>query len=75
MKMRLIMAEDAVRMVRCPSCSKPAAYSKENEFRPFCSERCRILDLGTWASEGYKIPTEESVLTDPDNYSDDEKIN
>ena len=31
-------------------------FSPSNAFRPFCSERCRLIDLGVWASEGYKIP-------------------
>jgi endogenous inhibitor of DNA gyrase (YacG/DUF329 family) len=45
------------RTVACPACGKPALFSPENEWRPFCSERCRMVDLGGWASESYKIPT------------------
>lgn len=41
---------------QCPQCQKPCEYSKENAYRPFCSERCKIIDLGAWASEGYRIP-------------------
>lgn len=44
------------RIVRCPHCGGPSEFSKENKFRPFCSERCQLIDLGEWASEGYKIP-------------------
>ena len=33
-----------------------AEYSSENAYRPFCSERCRLIDLGQWASENYRIP-------------------
>jgi len=44
--------------VNCPTCSKEIAWEK-SPFRPFCSERCRLIDLGGWASEKYKIPTEE----------------
>ena len=40
--------------VRCPQCHQMANY-EGNPFRPFCSERCRKIDLGTWASEGYVI--------------------
>jgi endogenous inhibitor of DNA gyrase (YacG/DUF329 family) len=39
---------------RCPICRKPTDSEKSSDF-PFCSERCRLLDLGNWASEKYKI--------------------
>jgi uncharacterized protein len=45
--------------VKCPTCKKPIIY-EESATRPFCSERCRLIDLGEWASEGFKIPTENS---------------
>lgn len=48
------------RQVKCPQCGGPALYSAENPYRPFCSERCRILDLGAWADETYRIPTPPS---------------
>ncbi|KHD89088.1 MULTISPECIES: DNA gyrase inhibitor YacG [Bdellovibrio] len=48
------------RQVKCPQCGRLALYSPENPFRPFCSERCRIIDLGAWASEEYKIPVKDS---------------
>jgi len=41
--------------MRCPICKKPTDTSKNNPFRPFCSERCRLLDLGTWASGDYRV--------------------
>lgn len=41
--------------IKCPQCGHLTLYSLENAFRPFCSERCRLLDLGDWASENYKI--------------------
>lgn len=44
------------RLVACPKCGKPGEYSPANAWRPFCSERCRQLDLGAWASEAYRIP-------------------
>lgn len=43
------------RWVRCPSCGKQALYAAENPARPFCSARCRSVDLGAWASEGYRL--------------------
>ncbi|MEO7729230.1 MAG: DNA gyrase inhibitor YacG [Burkholderiales bacterium] len=48
------------RVVNCPQCGKPAAWDPANRFRPFCSERCRVIDLGAWATEGYRIPVAES---------------
>jgi endogenous inhibitor of DNA gyrase (YacG/DUF329 family) len=44
------------RTVACPSCGEPAVFAASNRWRPFCSERCRITDLGAWASESYRIP-------------------
>ena len=52
----------AERQVPCPSCRGPALFSPRNPWRPFCSERCRNVDLGAWASEGYRVaapPTTE----------------
>lgn len=51
------MAENrAVRLVKCPICGKPVPWLPENKWRPFCSERCRTIDLGAWASEAYRVP-------------------
>lgn len=44
------------RAVACPACGKPALFAPANRWRPFCSERCRLTDLGSWASESYRIP-------------------
>jgi hypothetical protein len=41
--------------IPCPYCRKPALW-EGNPCRPFCSERCRLLDLGRWAAEDYRIP-------------------
>ena len=48
------------RLVNCPQCGKPALWDAANRYRPFCSERCRLIDLGAWASESYRIPVEEN---------------
>jgi uncharacterized protein len=40
----------------CPICKKPADLSPKNRFRPFCSERCQMIDLGTWAAGEYRVP-------------------
>lgn len=52
------MAE-TIRIVPCPTCRKPVKWARENRNRPFCSERCRLIDFGAWADESYKIPGEE----------------
>ena len=41
---------------RCPACGEPVAPRAENPGFPFCSERCRLLDLGKWLGEEYRIP-------------------
>ena len=51
------------RMVRCPQCGGESVWSADNEYRPFCSERCKLIDLGAWASESYRVPVQET--TDP----------
>ena len=42
--------------VACPQCKKLVEYSLNNKFRPFCSERCQLIDLGDWANESFRIP-------------------
>lgn len=48
-------------IVRCPQCGGDAVWSTENRFRPFCSERCKLIDLGAWASEAYRVPVQETA--------------
>ncbi len=43
-------------VVQCPHCGKSVEWSAESRFRPFCSERCKLIDLGQWASESYRLP-------------------
>ena len=45
----------AIRKVRCPQCASFTEYRPENPYRPFCSERCKLIDLGAWAEERYAI--------------------
>jgi len=44
-----------IRTVRCPVCRAIHRYDVSNPFRPFCSERCRLIDLGQWLEEGYRL--------------------
>jgi endogenous inhibitor of DNA gyrase (YacG/DUF329 family) len=42
--------------VKCPTCSRPVAWGPDSPYRPFCSERCKKIDLGAWAAEKFTIP-------------------
>jgi endogenous inhibitor of DNA gyrase (YacG/DUF329 family) len=42
--------------VKCPTCAKAVVWSNESEFRPFCSKRCQLIDLGQWANEENRLP-------------------
>ena len=44
--------------MKCPSCHRPSQW-EDNPHRPFCSERCKLLDFGAWANEEYAVPAEE----------------
>lgn len=46
------------RTVTCPTCGGKSLYAPANAFRPFCCERCKNMDLGAWASESFRVPTE-----------------
>ena len=41
--------------VKCPTCDKEVVWSAESPSRPFCSERCKLIDLGDWAAENHRI--------------------
>lgn len=44
------------RIVNCPRCGTPVPWGPQSPFRPFCSERCKKIDLGAWANDEYRIP-------------------
>lgn len=46
-------------VVNCPVCGKAVAWRPENRWRPFCSERCKQIDLGAWANEEYRVPVQD----------------
>ncbi|MBI2181503.1 MAG: DNA gyrase inhibitor YacG [Deltaproteobacteria bacterium] len=58
--------------VKCPTCKTEVQW-ENNPHRPFCSERCRLIDLGAWATERYKIPAEEQDVDADDDDGDDQK--
>ncbi len=45
-------------VVQCPTCGDSVVWNASSPFRPFCSERCKNVDLGAWASERYAIRAE-----------------
>ena len=49
----------------CPTCSQTIYWTDEYAHKPFCSERCRLIDLGHWVEERYKFETEETEETVP----------
>lgn len=59
----------AARTVRCPACGGPSLYAPGNRFRPFCSERCKLIDLGAWASESFRVEAQEEDGARPDDAS------
>ena len=60
--------ESATLMVTCPTCKKRIPYDRSNPFRPFCSERCKLIDLGAWASE------ERTIAGRPVNEDEDSDL-
>jgi len=55
--------------IRCPHCRRPASW-EGNPHRPFCSERCRMLDFGAWADEDYRIPGPPAPTDEEDKIID-----
>ncbi|MCX8044284.1 MAG: DNA gyrase inhibitor YacG [Desulfobacterota bacterium] len=58
-----------VRIIPCPICKKRIAYTDKNPYRPFCSEKCKMVDLGRWLIETYRIkdPDFQDSIEDNDN--------
>jgi uncharacterized protein len=54
-------------MLRCPICGKDVLPRPQNKAAPFCSPRCRQVDLGKWLNEEYRVPTNES----PEEHKED----
>jgi hypothetical protein len=49
--------------MKCPTCEKPTNW-KDNPFRPFCSERCKLVDFGRWVNEEYRVPDERPASSE-----------
>lgn len=56
-----------VTTVNCPQCGTTVPWQEEQHWKPFCSERCKLIDLGEWATEGHRIAGEPAHLPDADD--------
>lgn len=59
--------------LRCPNCQKPTTW-QDNFYRPFCSERCKLIDFGEWANQNYKITgnlSDDTPFASQDLHSDE----
>jgi uncharacterized protein len=57
--------------LNCPTCKKVVLWNDNFPFRPFCSDRCRLIDLGEWASENHKIAG-DSLNVNADEKTDED---
>jgi len=57
------------KIIKCPTCGAEVEWTDKNPWRPFCRERCRLIDLGAWADESHRIAD-----TTPTDFVDDESI-
>ena len=64
------MSEETV--VNCPTYGRKVIWNESSPFRPFCSKRCQLIDLGEWAAEEKRIPS-EGDLSDSDGWSEDKQ--
>lgn len=64
------MTSAKILIVKCPICQTAVEWLSENRFKPFCSERCKLIDLGDWATETHKIPGDTINNPDIDNFDD-----
>ncbi len=57
--------------VKCPTCSRLIEWGPDFPYRPFCSERCKMVDLGAWLAEERRIPGPTATTDFPDDAGDD----
>ena len=57
--------------IPCPRCGEPSVW-EGNEFRPFCSERCKLIDLGAWANDEYRLPTQDAPQHNKGSQNEDD---
>lgn len=54
------MSDDLLE-VACPTCGKAVEWTERQKWRPFCSERCKLIDLGDWLAEEHRIPGDPAL--------------
>ena len=62
---------DTPKTVKCPTCGAPVVWQPENRYRPFCSKRCKLIDLGEWADEKRAIVAAPSLSDYEEDYPHD----
>lgn len=65
------MSDDII-IVKCPTCGTDVEWGPQSKFRPFCSKRCQLIDLGEWADEEKYIASDVSI-TDSDDWSENQQ--
>lgn len=58
--------------VPCPICHKPVAWNENSIYRPFCSKRCQLIDLGEWANEEKSIPCDTADFAEDGEFGSNE---
>lgn len=64
-------------IVNCPTCKNQLEWSDKNPYKPFCSKRCKLIDLGEWASESHVIKGEnlkQELVSQIDEFELDEQL-
>jgi len=62
------MKNDQTIKLQCPTCQTTVFWTEAYPDRPFCSERCRLIDLGDWASENHRIAGDDALPQNDDEY-------
>lgn len=62
-----------IKNIECPTCGKKNTWTEDNKARPFCSVRCKLIDLGAWADETHRIPGGPSEQISSEDDSDESK--
>lgn len=60
----------SIKDISCPTCGKKNTWTAENKLKPFCSERCKLIDLGDWADEKFRVPGESAQPNEPEDDKD-----
>jgi endogenous inhibitor of DNA gyrase (YacG/DUF329 family) len=66
----MVSAAEPSRIVLCPTCGTRVKWTATNPWRPFCTERCKLIDLGAWASESYRIEGDAETDDHPSETDD-----